>query len=85
MVKKYVGWGIVHQLYGQNGITIVPAEAKDEAIPQIEAFLQLQVQDKTAVRRVCVVLYPGPLDVKKMPEQDWDKAFAVIKDKDNGR
>lgn len=82
--KKYVGWGIAYELYGQKGITIVPAKTKEEAICQIEA-LQLEVLSKAAVKRVCVVSYPGHIQIRAMPEQDWNDCFEVIEDNEEAQ
>ena len=77
MAKKYIGWGIGYELNGQKAITVVPAVLKEKACEQIESF-GLRVISKEAVRRVCIVEQPGPLSVRIMEEQDWDKGIEVF-------
>lgn len=82
--KKYIGYGVVFKTRGQKYITIVPAENKDDAI---DAFLRLDfdIQNIAHVRRVCIMQYPGPLSVKRMEENNWDKCFEIGKDKDTAK
>jgi len=82
MSKKYIGYGIVEETRGIKRIIIVPAKTKPEAIEQLEA-LDMPVESAKHIRRVCVVKYPGPSDVKSMETADWNKCFE-IEDKDNG-
>ena len=77
MATKYIGWGIAFELNGQKALTIVPAKTKREACDQIEIF-GLKIVDESQMRRVCIVKYPGPEQVKEMKSQNWDKEIRML-------
>jgi len=81
MAKKYIGWGMGRQGGDQKYIIIVPATRKKDALSIFEE-LGKKVQDPKNVKRVCIVEYPGPTQVKAMPKQNWNKGLKEIKDED---
>ena len=77
MAKKYIGWGMAWEADGIKSIVIVQGRSRKDAATNLERLGYDVIAAK--LNHICIVGYPGPLVVKAMESQNWDKAFKPIK------
>ena len=78
MAKKYTGWGMAAETNSIKHLIIVQGRSRKEAVSNLEG-IDCVVLDESMLKHVCIVKYPGPLVVKAMKSQNWDKAIHPIK------
>ena len=81
--KKTTGWATAYCSNGQIHLIFVRAKDKIAAIKKFEK-MEFRIVSEDQVRHVCMVTYPGPLEVQNLPDYDWESKALPIKNNNNG-